>query len=299
MRFPVLPRILVAVVALSIVSCASEKVLSEKEYHEKGNDAMQRGVYDLAIQDYQKLLEEYPFSDFSEEAQLKIGQAQYQNKQYAEAIASFQDFQRMHPTNANLALTEYYTALSYMDQMGTKDRDQRAAENAQSHFQTLIERYPDSPFTADARQRLKQCRNVIAEHELAVAKFYLIWTNPLGAEARLRRLLENFPDTDVAAAGLMQFGRYFRKRGDLNRSALAFASVVSQYPNSPDLEEAKQALADLKAKQITLPDAPLPALVETLGRPTLLGRAPAPTPPPKLPPTDVSAAQAPPSPARN
>src|SRR5258705_7542980 len=112
---------------------------------------MKSEMYDLAIENYQKLLEEYPFSDYSEEAQLKIGQAQYQNKQYAEAIASFQDFQRMHPTNPNLALTEYYTALSYMDQMGTKDRDQRAAENAQSHFQTLIDRYPDIPFTSDAR----------------------------------------------------------------------------------------------------------------------------------------------------
>lgn len=300
MRFQALQRLALAVVVLTMAACASEKTLSEKEYHDKAIDAMQRGAYDLAIQDYQKLLEEYPFSDYSEEAQLKIGQAQYQNKQYAEAIASFQDFQRMHPTNPNLALTEYYTALAYMDQMGTKDRDQKAAENAQVHFQTLIERYPDSPFTADARQRLKQCRNVIAEHELTIAKFYLIWTNPLGAESRLRRLLENYPDTDVAAAGLMHFGRYFRKRGDVNRSALAFASLISQYPHSPDLEEARQALADLTSKKVTVPDPPLPALVETLGRPTLIGRAsPAQTGPLKLP-TDVSAAENPPTtPARN
>ena len=219
--------------ALLLASCAADKVLSEQEYHQKATASMKEGTYDLAIQNYQKLLEEYPFSDYSEEAQLKIGQAQYLNEQYAEAIASFQDFQRMHPTNPNLALTEYYTALSYIDQMGKKDRDQRAAENAQAHFQTLLARYPDSPFSDEAKRRLKECREVLADHEFTIARFYLIWTNPVGAEARLRRLLENYPDTDVAGAALAHFGRYFRKRGDLTRSALAFASLIAQYPKRP------------------------------------------------------------------
>ncbi len=298
-----------AIAAVLLASCASDKVLSDSEYIAKANEAMKQGVYDLAIGDYQKLLEEYPFSDYSEEAQLKIGQAQYQNQQYAEAIASFQDFQRMHPTNPNLALTEYYTALAYMDQMGKADRDQRAAENAQVHFQTVIERYPDSPFTAEAKQKLKQTREELAGHELDVARFYLIWTNPIGAEARLRRLLENFPDTDVSGNALMTFGRYFKKRGDLSRSALAYASALSQYPGNDKLDEARTALAEFKDKQIEIPSAPLPALVETLGRPTMVaapaapaaakpGDKPADAPAEKK--TDVSDAQTHPDPsARN
>jgi len=273
--------------ALLLASCAADKVLSEKEYHDKATASMKQGVYDLAIQNYQKLLEEYPFSDYSEEAQLKIGQAQYMNSQYAEAIASFQDFQRMHPTNPNLALTEYYTAMAYIDQMGKKDRDQRAAENAQAHLQTLLARYPDSSFSAEAKQRLKGCRETLADHEFMIAKFYLIWTNPVGAEARLRRLLENFPDTDVAGAALAHFGRYFRKRGDLTRSALAFASLISQYPKNPDVAEASEIVAELKQKKIVIPDAPLPALVETLGRPSLATAQPA------EPPAQTAAAAAP------
>jgi len=289
---------------LTLAACSSTPVLTDTQYSTKANEAMKEQMYDLAIDNYQKLLEEYPFSDYSEEAQLKIGQAQYQNKQYAEAIASFQDFQRMHPTNPNLALTEYYTALSYMDQMGNKDRDQRAADNAQAHFQLLLARYPDSPFATEAKQKLKQCREIIAGHELAVAKFYLVWTNPVGAEARLRRLLENYPDTDVAGAGLFQFGNYFRKRGDLTRSALAYASLVSLYPGNPDLGEAKTELAELKAKKIDVADPPLPALVESLGRPTLAKAPQTSTKPedtPKLP--DVSDEEANPArpapPARN
>jgi outer membrane protein assembly factor BamD len=258
-----------ALLALVLASCSAEKILSEQEYHDRATTSMKAESYDLAIQDYQKMLEEYPFSDQSEEAQLKIGQAQYLNKQYAEAIASFQDFQRMHPTNPNISLTEYYTALAYMDQMGTKDRDQRAAENAQAHLQAVLARYPDSPYAPEAKRKLKECREVLADHEFAIAKFYLVWTDPLGAEARLRRLLENYPDTDIAPAALAHFGNYFRKRGDLTRSALAYAALIAQYPQSPDVPEAQSALADLKAKKIDAPEPPLPVLVESLGRPSL------------------------------
>jgi outer membrane protein assembly factor BamD len=278
----------IALLVALLASCSTEKILTEKEYHQQATEAMNKKSYDIAIADFQKLLEEYPFSDFSEEAQLRLGQAQYENKQYAEAIASFQDFQRMHPTNPNLALTEYYTALSYMDQMGEEDRDQRAARNAAAHFRTVIERYPDNPLAVEARKKLKICREELAGHEYSIAKFYLIWTNPVGAEARLRRLLENYPDTDTAADALMRFGNYFRKRGDLTRSALAYASVVSQYPQSPHLADAKEALAKLRAKKVAVPEAPLPVLVETLGRPSLAQGPQRPTP---STPTDVSEAQ--------
>lgn len=283
-----------------LAACGAEKTLSDKEYAQKASESMKEEVYDLAIQQYQKLLEEYPFSDYSEEAQLKIGQAQYENKQYAEAIASFQDFQRMHPTNPNLALTEYYSALAYIDQMGDAVRDQRAAENAQAHLQTLLQRYPESPFSTEAKARLKKCREVLANHELDIGKFYLIWTNPIGAEARLRRLLENYPDTDVAAAGLMHFGNYFRERGDLSRAALAYASLINQYPKSGTLDAARRTLDQLKEKQVSVPDNPLPALVESLGRPSV-ATAPAPLPSPEQPAAKVSDAGAPGSriPARN
>jgi outer membrane protein assembly factor BamD len=252
-----------------LAACSSEVVMSEQEYYDTATKGMEKKYYDIAIQHYQRLLEEYPFSDYSEEAQLKIGQAQYLNKQYAEAIASFQDFQRMHPTNPNLGLTEYYTALAYMDQAGTQDRDQRATENAQAHFQAVLTRYPDSPYTEEAKKKLKECRELLASHEYAIAKFYLIWTNPVGAEARLRRLLENYPDTDTAGDALVHFARYFQKRGDLTRSALAYASVISQYPKNPAAAEAQTELDRLKAKKVSVPDAPLPELVETLGRPSI------------------------------
>lgn len=269
---------MLAVGLLVLSACAADKILSAKEYFDDGKKAMSAEAWDLAVTDFQKLLEEYPFSEYTEEAQLKAAYAQYMDKRYAEAIASFQDFQRMHPTNPNLAFAEYYLALSYMDQMGKKDRDQKAADNAQAHFQALIDRYPGSPYAEQAKQKLRETREVLADHELSIAKFYLHWGNPLGAEARLRRLLLNFPDTDVAADGLVAFARHFRRQGDVARAALAYRTLIEHFSRSRRLGEAQSELASLRARKVAVAvagDDPLKQLLDTLGRPSIAESKPA------------------------
>jgi outer membrane protein assembly factor BamD len=271
-------------VAVLFGGCSSPGILSEHEYWTLGNQAMEARSYDLAIDQFQKLMEEYPFSGYAEEAQLKIAYAQYLSERYAEAIASFQDFQRMHPTSPNLPFAEYYLAMSYVKQMGAKDRDQSASAQAHAHLQAVIDRYPESPFAERARRELRECRERLADHELSIAGFYLHWGNPQGAESRLLYVLRTYPDTDKASEALYRFGQAFRRRGDLVRAAMAFAAIQERYPKSPYAAEARTELERLVAKGVTAPAEPLAALVETLGHPS---GAPAPLeePPSALPRT--------------
>ena len=48
------------------------------------------------------MIDKYPFSPYAEDAEMKIGLAYYQQKDYAEAIGVLDDFERMHPTSKNL-----------------------------------------------------------------------------------------------------------------------------------------------------------------------------------------------------
>lgn len=252
---------------LLLGGCSYDKVLPSDQYLREGNAAMDEGTYDLAVDNFQKLLEEYPFDPATEEAQLKIAHALFLAERYPEAIASFQDFQRMHPTNASLPFAEFHIALSYQKQIGDRDRDHRAAQNAEVHFRTVLDRYPDSAYASEARVHLQEVREFLADHELVVARYYLHWENPLGAESRLRYLLTQYPDTEKSADGLAMFGDYFRDRGDLLRSATTWATLVRQYPQSPHIPEAQEELQELASADVTPPADPLPELLETLGRP--------------------------------
>ena len=262
-----------------LAACSESTLLNDREYFENAAKAIEEEDFTYAVSQYQTLLEEYPFSDYSEEAQLKVAYAQYRTRQYAESIASFEDFQRMHPTNPNLPFAEFYLAMAFKDQMNDRDRDQSASAQAHSHFQRLLDRYPESPFAEQAREKLHECRVALAEHELAVAEFYLHWSNPIGAEARLRRIIAEYPDTETTAEALGRFGDHFQDSGDLVRAALAYAAVLQKYPETSSASGARKALDALLSAGIEPGPEPLARLSETLGRPAAVT--------PDLPPTGV------------
>lgn len=143
---------------LVVVGCAGKKHLTADEYFHQANDNFRQGAYALSIEEFHELLDQYPFSQYNEEAELKVAHAQYLAGSYPEAVVALTDFQRRHPTSPHLPFVGYYLGLCYVEQMRTTDRDQTAAQNAQSYFATVVNQYPDSPFAELAREQLAHCR---------------------------------------------------------------------------------------------------------------------------------------------
>ena len=97
---------------------------SGEDFYAQGQLNFANKEYKAAIENYQQVIDKYPFSPYAEDAEMKIGLAYYQEKDYAEAVGALDDFQRMHPTSKNLELVTYYIAMSYYDQIGREDQDQ-------------------------------------------------------------------------------------------------------------------------------------------------------------------------------
>src|SRR5437870_370818 len=91
-------RVVAALGLVALVAgCSTSPKLSADQYYKEASDAFTKKNYDVAVKSYKELLDQYPFDEHAEEAELRIAQAHYKKKQYAEAIAAFNDFQRMHP----------------------------------------------------------------------------------------------------------------------------------------------------------------------------------------------------------
>jgi outer membrane protein assembly factor BamD len=52
------------------------------------------------------------------------------------------------------------------------ERDQRASRDAYQAFRQLVEQFPDSAYSDDARARMNYIINSLAEYELYVARYY-------------------------------------------------------------------------------------------------------------------------------
>jgi outer membrane protein assembly factor BamD len=181
----------------------TEKRLSAKEYYNQANEAFTQEKFSTAVDSYRDLLDQYPLNPYAEEAQLKVAYSYYLEKKYVEAIAAFGDFERAYPTSSHLPFVQYYRGMCYLEQMRSIDRDQSVTEKALDFFRLVVDHYPDSPFAPLAEEKIRACRDALAAHELYVADFdYNIADNPLATLARLRRIIETYPETEATTTAL-------------------------------------------------------------------------------------------------
>jgi len=234
-----------ALVVTLAIGCGPKRVPTAEETFSSAKDYFDSGAYELAIQSYRELLDQYPFSEHAAEAEAKIAQAYYLMGRYPEAIAAFGDFERMHPTSPLVPLVNYYLGMSYLRQMRPLDRDQGSSGNAHAYFRAVIDRYPGTPWAQRARLRLRECEEALAAHELYVARFYFRHGNLSAAEARIAKLLKAYAHTDIAGEALYLLGEEYLKRDLQELSELALLALVAHYPDTPPARRASARLAGL------------------------------------------------------
>ena len=251
-------------VALLAFGCAGKKpVIPPEKLWGEAEEAFKDEAYELAVDRYKKLVDQHPFDQHAEEAELKIALSYYEAQRWAEAIAAFGDFERMHPTSTELASVEYHLGMSYLAQASTSDRDQQSHTNALTYFRNLIDRFPQSPWAEKARLRVRECREALAKHEAGVAAYYLKIKNIKAAEARLEGILTDYPETDAAAQCLYAFAQAYAARSENEGATLALATLARHHPDDPLGREAK---ARLGAAASVDGDDPLRLLIAHLER---------------------------------
>lgn len=167
-----------------------------------GASAFMREKYRAAITAYTDLKDWYPFSQYAILAELKIADAHFQLKEYDQAIAAYDQFERMHPRNEAIPYVINQIALCWFNQMDTVDRDVTPAKNALGQFKRLMEQFPDDEHAQGASERIQACIDKIAGHELYVAKFYIKAGQYHAGLKRLEHIVEFYPGTDQSETAL-------------------------------------------------------------------------------------------------
>jgi outer membrane protein assembly factor BamD len=235
-----------ACASLAAVGCSTRNSPpSGENYYVKATREYAGHYYEPAIDDYQKLIDEYPFSPYAEEAELNIGLAYYKSHNYAEAIGAFNDFLRMHPASKHLDIASYYLAMSHYDQIGRPDQDQTHTELALEQFETIVQRFPESDFAALSQEQIDICREMLARHDYMIGDFYEKRANFRAAESRMAEVMALYPDTPIAPEDLYQFALTLEKQGKKYSAAQAFTALKMHFPNTSYASAADQQLAKL------------------------------------------------------
>jgi outer membrane protein assembly factor BamD len=198
--------VIMAILAAGLlIGCAKDKSSAENLTIERaenltreGLEYFNRGRYSAALENFQKLKEQYPFSKYSLLAELKAADCNFHMKQYVESRTLYEEFERNHPSNEAVPYVLFQIGMSHYKQFGSVDRNTKGAAEAIQAFSRLLRSYPNSPYTEEASVRIKASRDFLAAHELHVANFYIRTGKYNQAASRLEYLLATFPETSSA-----------------------------------------------------------------------------------------------------
>ena len=164
----------------------------------QGMDAYNTGNYSEANKNFKLILDEHPFSAQAMLAELKSADAHYYNKQYAEAKTLYKAFEERHPTNEAIPYVLFQIGMCDYSRSDRIDRDASGPQEAIKSFTRLINAYPQSPYSKEAKTKIKDSKEFLVNHEYMVAVFYVRTARYDEAKHRLKYLLARYPESNLA-----------------------------------------------------------------------------------------------------
>jgi len=234
--------------------CASRKEPSEptaEQNYLMGMEKFDKKNYQDGIPYFQKILENYPFSFYAIQAELKIAESYFLDKKYVEALVHLQGFQELHPTNENIPFVLWMKAVCYSEQFRTIDRDVSAMDSSKRELVELTTRFPDSPYAQEANEMLVKVNGRLAEHDFYVAHFYYRDADYYAALNRFHRIMDKYPIEGVADRTLYCIGKCYFFLVEDPKAVEAFNSLLDRYPDSPYRSKAEAFLKDMEKGRFT------------------------------------------------
>lgn len=236
-RFPALLRrtatlLVILAIAATGAGCSKFKKDSADELqgmpveqlYTEAHTAMTKGNWSKAETTFKRLIAQYPYGAYTEQAQMETAYAQYKAGKMEDTVSTIDRYIRTYPTQRNIPYMYYLRGLanSNRDQvflqkvwrLDASRRDLSTPTQAYSDFNIVAERYPNSRYAVDARQRMAVLRDQFARHELDTALYYLRRDAWVSAANRAKYLLETYPQSVYQYDAVATMGEAYTQLGN-------------------------------------------------------------------------------------
>ena len=276
-----LSALLLAVLVMSFAACGRNKTKNpladldskqpDKVLFDRAMAALKKSKFDVARLTLQTLINTYPESEYVARAKLAVGDAWYAeggSAALAQAEIEYKDFITFFPNMPEAAEAQLKVADIHYRQMTKPDRDFTHAKRAEEEYKQLLLQFPDTDkkILEDARTRLMQVQEVLAEREFRIGWFYFKTRESYAAAiARLQSLVDTYPLYSGASEALYILGNAYERQVEniratgftelakarliqqyTDKAAEAYSRILTRYPVTERVNDAKERLGEMK-----------------------------------------------------
>lgn len=239
----------------------------DKVLFDRAMDALRHNRFDVSRMTLQTLINTYPDSEYVARAKLAVADSWYAEGGAAamtQAEREYKDFITFFPNMPEAGEAQFKIANIHYQEMEKPDRDYTHAMRAEDEYRQMIMQFPDSKLVPEAKQRLLEVQEVLAEREYRIGRFYYLRPSYPAAIARLRSAIDKYPlyskaddvlyllgqayegEIGIVRASKMRETEKARMLEDFtNKAAEAYSRIITRYPLMSRTEDAKSRLQAL------------------------------------------------------
>jgi outer membrane protein assembly factor BamD len=190
----------VAVLALVLAGCPSlwntsalDKPASAEELFKKAERQFANKEYAQALESYERLKSAFPDFKKLPQAYMRIGDCLFNQKSYDQAMARYSQFIELYPAHKEVARAKFNIAMAYFNQVRGTDLDNSVVKRAAESFKALVDDPNAGEWGKKAKEKYRECLRKLAEKELYKAQTYITTGHYKAAVLSAKRILEEYP----------------------------------------------------------------------------------------------------------
>lgn len=218
----------------------------DRELFRSGIDAIRKGSYDEGRILLNTMINTYSESPLIKYAKLSIADSYYLqggSKGLAQAEVEYRDWIQFFPDDPLADDAMLKIAELHLKQVMAADRDTTHAKLAERQLKDVLRRYPNSDAKEEVEQLMNQVQEILAMHELKVARFYFeIRESAQAAQMRTEEILNKYPNFSRFDEALYLHAKSMELQEDTETASRDLSRIVASHPHSEYLERAKETL---------------------------------------------------------
>ncbi len=185
-----------------------------------------------AARKFDAIDQQHPFSEYARKALVMKSFVNYRNGQYQDAINGASRYLNLYPESEDAAYAQYIVGLAYSKQIPAVTQDQKPAMKTIEAMQAVVTRYPESDYVEDAEAKIRFAKDQLAGKEMQVGRYYLERKEYLAAVTRFRSVVEQYPNTNQVEEALSRLVESYFAMGITTEAQTAAAVLGHNYPDS-------------------------------------------------------------------
>jgi len=218
------------------------KICPKKAEKRKTSKASRFGFYRIdyqrAIELFQKLVYEYPFTRYLADADFYIAESNFRLKEYEVALQAYQDFLDRHRKDSRVEYVYFQLGNCHWQLRREHPlKDQTRTINAVENFESFIMLYPTSEYAEQAEKYIKEGREALAERENRIGDFYFKRKEFWSASLRYHTAWSVYPETRRADYALYREWLCLKKLNREEEAERVSQYLLENYPDSKYLSQ--------------------------------------------------------------